>query len=70
MLLFMRLRWMNAVDLSRDGVREIGEDGHGDFAQCLPVLHGDALAVWMRSMLANAIDIFNWIKFIYPIGGP
>jgi hypothetical protein len=68
MLLFMRLRWMNAVDLSRDGVREIGEDGHGDFAQCLPVLHVDVLAGSMRCILTNTIDLNNSIKFIYPIG--
>jgi hypothetical protein len=64
----MRLRWMDAVDSSRDGMREIGEDGHGDFAECLPVLHVDVLAVWMRSILTNAIDIYNSIKFIYLIG--
>jgi hypothetical protein len=49
-------------------VREIGEDGHGDFAHCLPVLHVDVLAGWMRSILTNTIDIYNSIKFIYLIG--
>ncbi|WP_277187286.1 hypothetical protein [Caballeronia sp. BR00000012568055] len=59
---------MNAIDSSRDGAGEIGEDGHGDFAQCVPVLHGDVLAVWMRSIVANAIDFYYSIKFIYLIG--